>query len=203
MNRVVQILPLAGHSNTASIANAVSRLGYEVLQVQADGKISSHLPLIIPGVGTFGRAMSYLRETGLDAEIMSHGGTNAPLLGICLGFQIMFEKGFESSPLGHEGLGLLPGMVVPLRVNGVKRTNIGWHDLPLWKGERVNPKVYFCHSFHVISELPNSVTITLGQEKVLSMGGDGHVKGYQFHPELSGTDGLKILEQDLAHLPAS
>lgn len=201
MKKVVQILPLAGHSNTASIANAISRLGYEVLQVQADGEISSHLPLVIPGVGTFSRAMSYLRETGLDKEITSHGGREAPLLGICLGFQILFEKGFEGSPSGKAGLGLLPGVVTPIQSSGSRKANIGWRELPIGSSAESNPIFYFCHSFQVISDLANTVSTKFDNSEILSMATFGNIKGYQFHPELSGTDGLELLAEDLAQCP--
>ena len=201
MNKVVQILPLAGHSNTASIANAISRLGYEVLQVQADGKISSHLPLIIPGVGTFSHAMNYLRETGLDSEVISHGGREAPLLGICLGFQILFEKGFEGSPSGKEGLGLLPGVVTPIESNGKRKANIGWRELSIRTNSESNPIFYFCHSFQVISDLASTVSTRFDNAEILSMATFGAIRGYQFHPELSGTDGLELLADDLAFFP--
>ena len=196
MSSFVQIVPLAGHSNTASVESALTRLGFEVSRVQPGKPISTSVPLIIPGVGTFSNAMNYLRATGLDEVILTHGGKDAPLVGICLGFQILFQTGTEGAVSDTPGLGLIPGIVSPLLVDGARTTNIGWHELPIGAGG-ANPVVYFCHSFHVRSEIPDGVEIGLGGGQVLAMAKVGGIQGFQFHPELSGPNGLRLLARAL------
>ena len=158
--------------------------------------------LILPGVGAFGDARQKLAQTGLDAALCAEAARGKPVLGICLGMQMLFEKSLEYGE--HEGLGLIPGEIVPMAgrlPEGLKIPHIGWNalairkpDHPLMKYTQNGDCVYFVHSFYaadcadsVIATAEYGIDVTAAVAK-------GNVMGCQFHPEKSGTVGLGILK---------
>ena len=157
--------------------------------------------LILPGVGAFGDAREKLALAGLDGVIRAQAAQGKPLLGICLGMQLLFERSFEFGE--HEGLGLIPGDVVdmtPLIGPGLKVPHIGWNALdvrqpahPLLSGVRAGDCVYFVHSF-CATRCDESVIATAEYGAPLTAAvARGNVLGCQFHPEKSGEVGLRIL----------
>ena len=156
--------------------------------------------ILLPGVGAFGDAAEKLRSTGLDTVIKELAGQGKPLLGICLGMQLLFDKGFEYGE--HEGLGLIKGSVVPMEVvipADLKIPHIGWNALkfknpsPLFKNIKNGDCVYFVHSFYAANCDENLLaTAEYGAELTAAVA-NKNVFGCQFHPEKSGTVGLEIL----------
>lgn len=157
--------------------------------------------IILPGVGAFGDAIAKLRATGLDRVVTEEAAAGKPLLGICVGMQMLFEKDYEYGE--HEGLGLVPGEVRSIRdviAPELKVPEIGWNLLKykkksrLYEGIEEGAFVYFVHSYaafcceeYITAVTDYSTEITASVEK-------GNVYGTQFHPEKSGPVGLKILE---------
>ncbi|WP_067618797.1 imidazole glycerol phosphate synthase subunit HisH [Alicyclobacillus acidiphilus] len=155
--------------------------------------------VILPGVGAFGDAMFQLRHTGFIPIVRDTAEKGVPLLGICLGMQLLFDYSTEHGR--HDGLGLLPGSVVRFG-QGVKVPHMGWNNLdhvasnhPLLTGVSVGDYVYFVHSYVVQAERPEDVlaSATYGDTVVPAVVGRGSVMGTQFHPEKSGDVGETIL----------
>lgn len=186
--------------NLKSVQKALAAIGEES-EITRDRKILSDADkLILPGVGSFGDAMEHLKKYELDKTIADLvKGENKPLLGICLGLQLLFNRSEESA--GIEGLGLLPGEI--LRIpdkEGLKIPHIGWNSLDLKGNGRLfdgldeSPYVYFVHSYYlkaadesiVKATTDYSVTIHASVEK-------DNIFACQFHPEKSSTIGLKML----------
>ena len=188
-----------GAGNLFSVKNALDYLGEDNLITDDGEKIRRADAMILPGVGAFPDAMRKLRDSGLIGVIREES-RKKPLLGICLGMQVLLEKGREFEET--EGLGLIGGTVDRIRFpEGVslKLPHIGWNQLeirkssPLLEGLRSGDSVYFVHSFMAYAQ-PDAVVATCGY------GGDvtafiekGNVFGAQFHPEKSGEVGLQIL----------
>jgi glutamine amidotransferase len=189
-----------GVGNLGNVVRAIEHVGGGT-QVTADPEvIAASRRLILPGVGAFGPPREALRG-GIETALRAALAEGAWLLGICVGFQLLFE---ESEEFGTtDGLGLLPGRIVRLS-DGVPLPHIGWnrlHDLaehPLLAGLPPDPWVYFVHSF--APEGSDGVTLarTLHGRSFISVAGRGRVLGCQFHPERSGATGLKILANFLA-----
>jgi len=192
-----------GVGNLFSLKSSLSALG-ETVEVTGDrDKILSAERIILPGVGAFEDAARKLRESGLDQAVISAAKKGTPLLGICLGMQMLFEKSFEFGE--HEGLGLIPGSVRPFAplVGELKVPQIGWNRLvfpenkpksQLFKYINEGDHVYFVHSYaamdcdsYVSSRTEYGVMLTASAE-------NGNVFGTQFHPEKSGKVGLAILK---------
>ena len=156
--------------------------------------------LILPGVGAFGDAMGKLRESGLDRVIREEAAKGKPIMGICLGMQMLFEKSYEYGE--HEGLGLLRGSVIPMQgriPEGLKIPHIGWNALHMTRESRglryvkEGECVYFVHSFYATGcEDSLIATAEYGAELTAAVEKD-NVFGCQFHPEKSGAVGLNIL----------
>ncbi|MCA0758118.1 imidazole glycerol phosphate synthase subunit HisH [Paenibacillus sp. N4] len=186
-----------GMGNLHSVSKAVERLGYEAV-ITADPQVIMDADgAILPGVGAFGDAMHNLRETGLDAVVKQYAASGKPLLGICLGMQLLFS---ESEEYGiHEGLGLLPGNVIRFQ-GDYKIPHMGWNKLsflqeqsPLFNG-LTEGHVYFVHSFHARPELQSDLLATTDyHQQVTAIVGRGSVFGMQFHPEKSGDLGIQLL----------
>ena len=190
-----------GMGNLHSVSKAVERLGYEV-RVSADPKeILDAEGAILPGVGAFGDAMQNLRNTGLDEVTRFYAESGKPLLGICLGMQLLFSKGEEHGD--NTGLDLLPGEVVRFR-GDYKVPHMGWNRLefrqasPLFEG-LTEGHVYFVHSFHAKPAEPADLLATTDYyQDVTAIVGRGNVYGMQFHPEKSGELGMQLLDNFLA-----
>jgi len=185
-----------GMGNLHSVSKAVERLGYEALVTSDREAILGASGVILPGVGAFGDAMEQLRRTELDAAVKAYAATGRPLLGICLGMQLLFSESEEHGR--HRGLDLLPGSVRRLDV-GLKIPHMGWNRL---RPEREDPILegigdgyaYFVHSYHVIPGRREDVLATTDYgTTVTAVVGRGRLYGMQFHPEKSGADGMRLL----------
>ncbi|HIW48552.1 MAG TPA: imidazole glycerol phosphate synthase subunit HisH [Firmicutes bacterium] len=187
-----------GMGNLRSVQKAFEFLGKEAI-ISADQKElmkASHL--VLPGVGAFRDAIATLKKTGLDKLIQDAVAQQTPLLGICLGMQLLFE---ESEENGHyQGLGLLPGRIVHLPPE-VKAPQIGWNDLiikkksPLFDTLPPESYVYFVHSYYLETTAPIVSATCLYGKEIAVAAQQGNIFAVQFHPEKSGEVGLKILEQ--------
>ncbi|WNR44818.1 imidazole glycerol phosphate synthase subunit HisH [Paenibacillus roseipurpureus] len=186
-----------GMGNLHSVSKAVERLGYEALVTGDPERILAAEGAILPGVGAFGDAMEHLRESGLDATVKQYAASGKPLLGICLGMQLLFSSSEEHGE--HEGLGLLPGSVVRFR-GDYKVPHMGWNRLsyrqsesPIFTGIEEG-HVYFVHSFHAKPERESDLlAVTDYYQPVTAIVGRENVYGMQFHPEKSGEIGMKLL----------
>lgn len=188
-----------GVGNLFSVEKALSAVGAEVEVTRDGARIQSAEKILLPGVGAFGDCMKNLEATGLIPLLKEEAEKGKPLLGICVGLQILFE-GSEESP-GVSGLGILPGMVRKIHAPGLKIPHMGWNSLAvkeragLWEGLGDSPYVYFVHSYHAVPEDPAIITATASYgEELTAAVANGNILATQFHPEKSGDVGLKILQ---------
>lgn len=185
-----------GMGNLHSVHSAVERLGYEAIITSDERELFDAEGAILPGVGAFGDAMEQLRATKLDGAVLHYAQSGKPLLGICLGMQLLFSRSEEYGT--HEGLGLLPGEVVRFR-GDFKVPHMGWNKLAFHQPSALfrNLKaghVYFVHSFHALPERREDLLATTDYNgQVTAIVGRGNVFGMQFHPEKSGSVGMKLL----------
>ena len=190
-----------GVGNLFSLRRSLEYVGAEAVVSGDEAVLRSVGKLILPGVGAFGDAAAKLRATGLDQLVQEEAAAGKPLLGICLGMQLLFE---ESEEYGlHKGLGLLPGRVVAMEGRlpaGLPIPHIGWNGLtltnpacPLFRDTKDGDCVYFVHSYYAegcgdalaaTAEYGRDLTATVWRDNVY---------GCQFHPEKSGEVGLQIL----------
>jgi glutamine amidotransferase len=186
-----------GMGNLRSVQKALEHVGAEVEITRDHEHIRGASSLVLPGVGAFPKAMQAIREHGLDEVIGERVDAGVPVLGICLGMQLLFERSTEMG--GADGLGLLPGEVRELDAPGLKIPQIGWNavtwrrESPLLDGLSDPAAFYHVHSFAPAAS--NGVvlgTADYGSQFVSAVQGDG-VYGVQFHPEKSGPDGLRLL----------
>ncbi|MGN0812789.1 MAG: imidazole glycerol phosphate synthase subunit HisH [Candidatus Coproplasma sp.] len=189
-----------GVGNLFSLTHSLKKIGAENV-VTNDFKIIKNADkLILPGVGAFGDAAEKLKKDGLDELIIEQCNEGKPLLGICLGMQLLFDKSFEYGE--HKGLGLISGEVLPLKdyVTGLKIPHMGWNSLkiyddnPLFNKTNQGDYVYFVHSFFAKCNEGLSATSDYGIEVTAAVR-KNNVFGMQFHPEKSGEIGLKMLKQ--------
>ena len=190
-----------GVGNLFSLKSSLGVIGAEV-EVTGDAEVLRNSEkIILPGVGAFEDAIEKLRKTGLDKVILEEAANGKPLLGICLGMQMLFEKSYEYGE--HLGLGLIEGSVksiTPVVGDALKVPHIGWNDLIFSKEKSVlyryvgeDECVYFVHSFAAM-DCDSAVTATTEYGAMLTASVEkGNVYGTQFHPEKSGEVGLKIL----------
>lgn len=186
-----------GMGNLKSIYKAFEHLGYPVKFISKPGDFNDLKGLVLPGVGAFPEAMKNMIKSGLSSTIKEYAASGKPLLGICLGMHLLFEKGYENEVVN--GLGLLPGEIKNLS-GGVKIPHMGWNMLtitrshPLLQGLSINPYVYFVHSY-VLSKKNSNVIGTTTYGKVIPVAvADKNIMGLQFHPEKSGDEGMTILK---------
>ena len=190
-----------GVGNLFSLKSSLGRVGAEAV-VTGDAKaLRAADRLILPGVGAFGDARARLAQTGLDAVLCAEAARGKPILGICLGMQLLFERSFEYGE--HSGLGLIPGEVVdmaPRLPQGLKVPHIGWNALcikrpehPLLSDVHEGECMYFVHSFYA-DRCEESILATAeyGIELTAAVARE-NVMGCQFHPEKSGEAGLRLL----------
>lgn len=185
-----------GAGNLKNVAKAFEFLGIECVITDNAGIIERADKLVLPGVGAFGEGMAKLTERGLDKVIKAAVLRGTPLLGICLGMQMLFDSSDEAP--GVEGLGLLRGRIRRLpRVEGLKIPHMGWNDITcrgrLFTGLD-KPFVYFVHSYYLEADEKEVVSATTfyGAEIEVAVE-SGNIFGVQFHPEKSGSEGLKML----------
>ena len=189
-----------GVGNLFSLRSSFQKIGVEPTVTSDPAAIAAADKLILPGVGAFADAAAKLRQSGLDTLIRQQAAQVKPILGICLGMQLLFEKSYEYGE--HEGLGLLKGSGVPMEgviPENLKIPHIGWNALHFQKGSRLlryineTDCVYFVHSYFA-TQCEDSVIATAEYGKELTAAVEkGNVMGCQFHPEKSGEVGLKIL----------
>ena len=191
-----------GVGNLFSLRSSFGSLG-EQARVSGDPEeVLNAEKIILPGVGAFGDAAEKLRSIGMDQALLAAARKGTPLLGICLGMQLLFDRSFEYGE--HAGLGLIPGNVRPIAdviPSGLKIPHIGWNALrfsgpacPLFRDVREGECVYFVHSFYAADCDPFvTATAEYGADLTAAVRRD-NVFGCQFHPEKSGRVGLKILK---------
>ena len=190
-----------GVGNLFSLECSLNAIGADVV-ITADPEILKKADqVLLPGVGAFEDAAKKLRDTGLDAVIKELAASGKPLLGICLGMQMLFEESHEYGV--HQGLGLIPGKVISME--GIvpadyKIPHIGWNalrfkqDCPIFKGIQEGDCVYFVHSYFATDCAPYvTATAEYGPELTAAVA-HKNVFGCQFHPEKSGAVGLAILK---------
>jgi glutamine amidotransferase len=187
-----------GMGNLRSVEKALERVGVEADRTADADRARDADGIVLPGVGAFPRAMTRVRELGFD-ELVAERVSEVPVLGICLGMQLLFDSSNEGE--GDSGLGLLPGTVEPLRADGLKVPHIGWSPVHWQKQEAIagglgdDPPFYFVHSFAPVPAEPGDIlgTAVYGADFACAVSRD-NVYGFQFHPEKSSTAGLGLLE---------
>lgn len=197
-----------GVANVFSITRAIQELGGSPHVTDDPRELSKADRVIIPGVGSYASTMAMFAERGIDQSLVQHAEAGRPLMGICLGMQLLAASGYEE---GHtRGLGLMPGEAVPLpsaRTDGsiLRRPHIGWSrvipsdTVPLsrWSGSGQGAQdFYFAHSFTVTAPDAKVVAATFeyGGHELIAVIQQGTILGVQFHPERSGPAGLLLLE---------
>lgn len=186
-----------GVGNLRSVQKAVERVGAEGVVTSDAADLETAQGIILPGVGAFGKGMDSLRSRDLIAPVLDQVAGGKPLLGICLGMQLLFE---ESDEMGlHQGLGLLPGRVVRFPEGALKVPHIGWNRLrirpnPLLQGLDDGAYAYFVHSYYPVPREPDDILAETDYGfDFASVVGRGRVWGAQFHPEKSQDVGLQLL----------
>lgn len=190
-----------GVGNLFSLKSSLSSIGADVDYTGDPEEIRKADKLILPGVGAFRDARQALRDTGLDQIVLEEAGKGKPLMGICLGMQMLFEKSFEYGE--YPGLGLIPGQIVGMEGRipaDLSIPHIGWNALhmknesPLLKNVQEGDYVYFVHSYYAdTTEQYQIATTEYGLEITAAVQKD-NVYGCQFHPEKSSDVGLSILK---------
>ena len=190
-----------GVGNLFSLASSFRAIGAETVVTSDPAVLRAADKLILPGVGAFGDAAEKLRASGLVDTLLDEVANGKPILGICLGMQLLFEKSYEYGE--HAGLGLLAGQVVGMEgrlPKTLKIPHIGWNALhiqkksPLLRYVQEGECVYFVHSFYA-ENCEDSLLATAEYGKELTAAvAKGNVFGCQFHPEKSGDVGLRILK---------
>ncbi len=190
-----------GVGNLFSLRSSLAMIGEDCAVTGAPEELSRFDRLILPGVGAFGDAADKLRATGLFDAVRDYAATGRPLMGICLGMQLLFEKSLEYGE--HTGLGLIPGRVTPIEKDirpGLKIPHIGWNALsfkkssPIFRDLRDGEFVYFVHSYHATDCGPYVSAVADYGGTLTAAAERDNVFGCQFHPEKSGETGLKILK---------
>lgn len=187
-----------GMGNRRSVEKAFARVGARPLLTADHDAIRAADGVVVPGVGAFPRAMEQLRGRGLDALVVERAHTGVPLLGICLGMQLLFERSVEVEPC--DGLALLRGDVRPLDAGELRIPHIGWNVARFERASRLNAGLpaetafYHVHSYAAHPADPDDVLATaVYGERFATAVAREHVFGVQFHPEKSSTAGLRLL----------
>lgn len=190
-----------GVGNLFSLESSFAYIGKEAILTSDTGEIERADRIILPGVGAFEDAAKKLRQSGLAEVVCREAKAGKPLLGICLGMQMLFERSFEYGE--HEGLGLIRGSVKPMRdiiPAELKIPQIGWNSLKfhgeksqLFKYINEGDFVYFVHSYYGADCDESLIASTEYGARITAAVASGNVYGTQFHPEKSGEVGLSIL----------
>jgi len=188
--------------NLASVINAFVKVGVVATLESDPSKLNQYDKLILPGVGAFGDAMTNLKENGMDEAVKNFATTGKPLLGICLGMQLLFESSEEFG--ATQGLGLIPGKVIAFNESRFDHTlkvpHMGWNELfvqketPIFEGLPKEFYLYFVHSYHAVCDDAYAIGKTHYGYEFVSAVRNGNIYGIQPHPEKSHNNGLKIIE---------
>ena len=193
-----------GVGNIFSLYSSFKFIGADAVLTSDPEVIRSSDKIILPGVGAFADAAEKLRATGLDKIILEETAKGKPLLGICLGMQLLFEKSYEYGE--HKGLGLIKGSIKPIAPEvppTLKIPHIGWNELhfpknreksPIFKYTDENSFVYFVHSYYGADCDESVIATTEYSAELTAAVQSGNVYGTQFHPEKSGNVGMGILK---------
>ena len=190
-----------GVGNLFSLTSSFAAIGAEATVTADPAVLWAADKILLPGVGAFEDAARKLRQAGLDAVVKELAAAGKPLLGICLGMQLLFDKSYEYGC--HEGLGLIPGAVRPIAdviPAGLKIPHIGWNALhfhrecPIFKEINEGDCVYFVHSYYAADCDDSTVATAEYGADLTAAVAKNNVYGCQFHPEKSGAVGLKILK---------
>ncbi len=188
--------------NLASVINAFKKTGADARLESDTSKLGQYDKLILPGVGAFGDAMEHLQRNGMDEAVKTFAQSGKPLLGICLGMQLLFESSEEFG--STEGLGLIPGKVVAFDESKfdhpLKVPHMGWNELFVQKETSLFDSLpddfylYFVHSYHAVCNDRYAIGKTHYGYEFVSAVQNGNIFGIQPHPEKSHENGLKIIE---------
>ncbi len=191
-----------GVGNLFSLQCSLKKIGAEAVVTDDENIIRTADRIILPGVGAFGDAVRKLRESGLFDVVIEEAQKGKPLMGICLGMQMLFDKSYEYGE--YEGLGLIEGEIVPLKgeiPQDLDIPHMGWNALKFCNGKSEIFKyinegdcVYFVHSFFGVGCDSSLIATSEYGIPVTAAVGKGNIFGCQFHPEKSGDVGLKILK---------
>ncbi len=194
-----------GVGNLFSLKSSFSAIGADAVVTSSKSELERAKSIILPGVGAFCDAAKKLKDSGLEDTVISLAKAGKPLMGICLGMQLLFEKSYEYGE--HRGLGLIKGEIRPIETvipKDYKIPHIGWNSLeirkptPIFENVKNGEYVYFVHSYYA-ADCENSVTAVSDYGAPLTASvQDGNIFGCQFHPEKSGETGLKILRSFVA-----
>lgn len=190
-----------GVGNLFSLRSSFAAIGQDAMVTSDIEEIRRADRLILPGVGAFQDAAEKLRASGMDKAVKEEAARGKPLMGVCLGMQMLFERSYEYGV--HEGLGLLKGEIRPIEERipaGLKIPQMGWNALkiekesPLLKYTREGEYVYFVHSYSAVNCEESLLAVTEYGSDLTACVGKGNVFGCQFHPEKSSDVGLRILK---------
>ena len=190
-----------GVGNLFSLVSSFGKIGAEIIVTGDPEMIKKADKLILPGVGAFEDAARKLRESGLSEIVCDMAKSGKPLMGICLGMQLLFEKSYEYGEF--EGLGLIKGEIVPMKGSlpeNLKIPHIGWNPLiikkenPIFKYISSGDCVYFVHSFYGVNCDDSLIATSEYGKEITAAVASGNIYGCQFHPEKSGNIGLNILK---------
>ena len=189
-----------GVGNLFSLVCSFEKIGEKAFVTADKSLIESADRIILPGVGAFGDAADKLKESGLVPVLKEQIAKGKPIMGICLGMQLLFDKSYEYGE--HEGLGLIRGEIRPIGdyVQGLKIPHMGWNALmfkkdghPLLKYVREGECVYFVHSYFAVDCAESVIACAEYGTEITAVAANKNVMGCQFHPEKSGDTGLNIL----------
>jgi glutamine amidotransferase len=187
-----------GVGNLRSVEKALEAVGVDAAVTSDPGRIRDAARLVLPGVGAFGECAARLRRSGMDELVLEAADQAKPILGLCVGLQLMFDEGHEFGV--HKGLGLMRGRVVRFPEGGPRVPQIGWNQIESAREHRLLTGIengtyfYFVHSYYVEADDPGDIVgFTEYGTRYPSICGRGSICGVQFHPEKSQDAGLKLL----------
>jgi len=186
-----------GMGNLRSVEKALARVGVEPVISAEEEQLDGVSGLLLPGVGAFPRAMERIRQADLDTYLLDRAQAGTPILGVCLGMQLLFDSSVENG--GTLGLGLLQGPVTRLEAPGLKLPHIGWSpvslegEAPLTRGLPDREPFYFVHTYAPRPEPSEVLGFADYGERFAAIVGRHPIYGAQFHPEKSSAAGLRLL----------
>lgn len=188
-----------GLGNLGSLRNAVYGQGCDTVCVSKSDDLQDVTHLLMPGVGAFAAAIHGLKQSGLFDAIKSFAAAGNPIMGICLGMQLLADRGTEGGDV--QGLGLIPGRIRQVDSRGLRLPHVGWNNVqirqkhPLLTGIRDGVDFYFVHSYrYEADKMGDVLAVTEYGEEFPSIVAKGNIVGAQFHPEKSQVNGLRLLE---------